>query len=330
MSIEEQKIRKGVRPGNEGFPGGDAERRSKIGGPLRSEFERDAGHGVAKRKPGSVERLPAGRPLQRVRRSPSRPRDATASSASVDGIAHHGVSGVLEMDPDLMGATGMELEAEEINGGKPGDHVRVGARRPPGGRNRHSLAVARMAGDWRLDHGGTLREMAPRQRCVRAGDATLPEQVTEPAVREIGFGDQHEARGVAIEPVHDPRSALHATAQSRAASDKRVHQGVVPMTGRRVHDQARGFVDDREVLVLPHDGERNVRGSELPRWLARREDDGDLLTPGEHARGTRRDTTYRDGFVGDESGGLGAGELELVGEEAVEAFGLIGANAEIE
>jgi hypothetical protein len=66
MSIEEKKIGKGVGAGNEAFAGGDGERRPKIWGPLGSELERGSRQGMAKRKPGGVERLPAGSPLERV------------------------------------------------------------------------------------------------------------------------------------------------------------------------------------------------------------------------------------------------------------------------
>jgi hypothetical protein len=110
MSIEEQKIGEGVRAGNEVYPGGDSEGGTEIGGPLGPELERRARHGMAKRKPSGVERLAGGSPLQRVRRGPGRTGNATASPTAIDGIAHNWMPGVLEMNPNLVGPTGVQLE----------------------------------------------------------------------------------------------------------------------------------------------------------------------------------------------------------------------------
>lgn len=54
MSIEEQKIRERIRPGNEVAPGSEPERGPQIGRPLGTELERRPSQGVAKRKPGGV------------------------------------------------------------------------------------------------------------------------------------------------------------------------------------------------------------------------------------------------------------------------------------
>ena len=110
MSIEEQKIGEGVRAGNEVFPGGERERRPKIGGPLGPELERRACHGMAKRKPSGVERLPGGSPLQCVRRGAGRTGNAAASPTPVHGITHNWMPGVLEMNPNLVGPAGVQLE----------------------------------------------------------------------------------------------------------------------------------------------------------------------------------------------------------------------------
>ena len=66
MSIEEQKIREGIRAGNEVASACEAERGPEIARPLGTELERHIRQGMAKRKPRGVERLPGGRPLQGI------------------------------------------------------------------------------------------------------------------------------------------------------------------------------------------------------------------------------------------------------------------------
>jgi len=45
----------------------------------------------------------------------------------------------------------------------------------------------------------------------------------QPAMGEIGLGDDHEPGGVPVEPVHDAGTPGHAAPQVRAPSDKGVH-----------------------------------------------------------------------------------------------------------
>ena len=54
-----------------------------------------------------------------------------------------------------------------------------------------------------------------------------------------------------------------------AAAEQRIHQRPAPVAWRRMHDHAGGLVDDDEVLILVHDGQRNVLGQDIAtgrRW----------------------------------------------------------------
>src|SRR5262245_64202796 len=113
--------------------------------------------------------------------------------------------------------------------------------------------------------------------------------MTQATVREIGLGDQHEARGVTIEPVYDPRPALESATQRGAAGNQRIHQRVVPMAGSRMHDEPGRLIDYREVLVFPDDREWDVRGSKLSRRLRRGNGDGYPITAREEPRGASYD-----------------------------------------
>src|SRR5712691_148245 len=64
-----------------------------------------------------------------------------------------------------------------------------------------------------------------------------------------------------VEAVHDagPRGAARGRPAS-AASQQRVHQRARAVAGRGVHDHSRGLVDDKEVLILVDDLERDFFG----------------------------------------------------------------------
>jgi len=82
------------------------------------------------------------------------------------------------------------------------------------------------------------------------------------------------------------------------------------------------------VLVFPDDRERDVRGSEPSRRLARGKGDGYAITAREEPRSASYGASHQHGFVGDQPGGLSARELELIGEEAVEPFGRLAEDRE--
>ena len=69
-------------------------------------------------------------------------------------------------------------------------------------------------------------------------------------MRLVVAGDDHQAGGVAVEPVDDP-GALGLAAAEQVA--ERVHEGVAAVAGRRVDDEAGGLVDDRQALVDVHE-----------------------------------------------------------------------------
>ncbi len=145
---------------------------------------------------------------------------------------------------------------------------------------------------------------------------------SEPPVRQVGLGHHHESRGVAVESVHDAGSAFGPARQRRAPGHERVHQGVVPVPRRRMDHEAGGLVDHREVLVLEHDVERDGGGAQRA---------GRLVVGNRDARRARRGRGVREAragapftltaLVGDQAGGLGAREAQLIGEKAVEPLG---------
>src|SRR5713101_8339821 len=187
MSIEEKKIREGVRASNEVRPGRGEERRPEVGGPFGPEVQGRVGNGVAKRKPGSVQRLAGRRPFQRLRLKPRGARYPSAAAAGVHRIADDRVADVLEMGPDLVRAPRVQLEPHEVDAPEARDDVRVRAGRTSLWSDRHALAVAGMAGEGGRDDGGALVEMSPGESRVRPFHSARGEHVAEPSVCEIGL-----------------------------------------------------------------------------------------------------------------------------------------------
>ena len=53
------------------------------------------------------------------------------------------------------------------------------------------------------------------------------------------------------------------------------------MSGRRMNDQTGRLVDEGQMLILEHHGERDGAGLERAGWFVLRRGDGNLLSAGE-------------------------------------------------
>ena len=79
-------------------------------------------------------------------------------------------------------------------------------------------------------------------------------------MRRLGLGDDHDAGGVLVQPVHDAGAAFAADAGEAVAAmgDEGVDQRAVRVAGGGVDDQAGGLVQHQQIGVLVEDGERQV------------------------------------------------------------------------
>ena len=68
--------------------------------------------------------------------------------------------------------------------------------------------VARRAGDARVDGAFVVRDIAVRKRDVAAVERTQADEILECALGVVVFRREHEARGIAVEPVHDARAVF--------------------------------------------------------------------------------------------------------------------------
>src|SRR5262249_8379318 len=130
-------------------------------------------------------------------------------------------------------------------------------------------------------------------------------------------------RGVAVEPVHDPRPLLVFPAAREA--DKPVDERTARVPGRRVHDNAGGLVDHEQVLVLVRHPQRHVLALEGRRGPLRH---AELRLPPAHeavALGPSPPVDERRAVLDQPLGRRTGAHLRQRGEEAVEplARGLV-------
>jgi hypothetical protein len=139
-----------------------------------------------------VERLPGSGSLQQLSGTPRGPRNPPAATAPVDRIAHDRVTQVGQVDSNLVGPAGMQLETEEIDHIESGHDRGIGSGCPATGADDHALAVLGVAGDGQLDPHRGLVQVSPRQSRIAAPDSTGGDGGSEPAVGDVGLGHDHE------------------------------------------------------------------------------------------------------------------------------------------
>ncbi len=128
----------------------------------------------------------------------------------------------------------------------------------------HEHPLAPVAADRRLDRAAARRRPALDEREVLARDLARGELRLQRAVHVVVLGDDQQPARVAVQAMDDPRPpGLLAAA---GAPGQRLRERALAMPARRVHDDARGLVDDDQMLVLQSDGElrhRSVRAQLL-------------------------------------------------------------------
>ena len=176
---------------------------------------------------------------QAWRKSRSRPSGPSPRGPGpVDRIARHGVAERREVDPDLVGAAGDEVQLQQRPAREALADAVAGHRRPPVGHDRHPLAVPR-------DHARSAprsgRRM-PRPRpgrargrsCLHAAGLELRH---EAGLGRVRLGDHDQAGRVAVQAVHDPRpgDARDATVVGRRGPAARspASRSSGPATGGR-------------------------------------------------------------------------------------------------
>ena len=222
-----------------------------------------------------------------------------------------------KMDPDLMGAPRSEHHLEEgVPARKPEPpefcYSLTAAR-----DHRHPLPVLRIAADRCLDARRGISHLADHDRPVSPGDDPPLQLAGQLAMRLVISRHDHQARGIAVQPVHDAGPLRAADRRpARAATQQSVDQRAGGMTRPRVHDEAGRFVDDDQVVVLVEDREIHRFGLK-PGWNRGRQLPVEAIAGSQPATGPRRPIVEADVPLRDQALDLAS---TLSGEQAGEVL----------
>src|SRR6266545_2389315 len=137
--------------------------------------------------------------------------------------------------------------------------------------------VPAITADRRFDPAAPRPRTAHDEREVAALELTSPDERLQPAIGLLRARDDHQAGGVAVEPVDDARPRGLTTGD--VVSEQTVHKRPGRVSRRRMHDETRRLVDDDEVLVRVDEPQLHRFGRELRLahgWL-----EVQLLAPGQ-------------------------------------------------
>ena len=189
---------------------------------------------------------------------------------AVEEVADDGVAERLQVDADLVGAAGFDLDFGKGEGavgcGEALEGVDVGdGGAAVGAAGRHAGAANEVAGDGQRDRGVVLGEVAVGEGEVGLVDLAGGEHLAQPAVREVVLGDDDGARSLLVQAVDDAGAEVAANLGQAAGhvEEERVDQGsgiavLLTRAGAGVDHHAGRFVDDGEELVLKEDFKRYV------------------------------------------------------------------------
>src|SRR5258706_5364852 len=189
-----------------------------------------------------------------------------AARAAIGRIADQRMTDMGQMDSDLMRASGLEPALEQRSerflsrAELFDDRVARARGLALAAQHGHAFAIERIAPEIALDDAGASARAAPDDSVVDALDGMRGELLGEASHRVLVLGDDQEAAGVLVQPVHDAgaRDAADAGERGAAMGEQRVDQRAVDIAGGGMHDEAGGFDEDDEVGILVQDAKRNV------------------------------------------------------------------------
>ena len=182
-----------------------------------------------------------------------------SAPSPVERISHDGMAEMLEVDADLVGATGAGLAFHEGFSLERSEDPVLGDRFPAAFGDRHFLPVDGMASDRGLDlavrHAGDSLD----EREIGFFHQAVGELPGERLVGGVGFCDDEASAGFLVEPVDDAGPLDPADhAQAGAVEKQGVDQSAFRVSGTGMHDQPGRLVQHENRGVFMEDVERDV------------------------------------------------------------------------
>jgi len=224
----------------------------EVCGQRRANVDRLTAEGMGEGQACGVQELAL--ESERPGRSGAYDRTVSARWPSILRIAEHRVADGLQVDADLMRASGVQAQAQEreVTEGALDLEVGAGLARVRAVHG-HAGAYARVASDGRLDRAGARGRSTVHEGEVLARDVPLRERLLQATMSLVRARDDEQAGGVAIEAMDDP-GALGVGASGRGSAEQlRERPGAMPARG--VNHEAGGLVDDEQLGVFVGDRE---------------------------------------------------------------------------
>ncbi len=191
------------------------------------------------------------------------------SPFAIDFVAQEWMAQMLEMNANLVRATGVERAFEKGRRAEISRRLQFREDSPAGAGvasfagldHGHLLSVHRMAPDGGLNGSALAGEPARGKSEINLRYLTPRELPAQGLMRQIGLcGDEASAR-LFIQPVNDAGAQFAADAGKRPAMMKEgIDERATPVSRSRMNDHARRLVDDDERVVLKNYVERDLLG----------------------------------------------------------------------
>jgi hypothetical protein len=181
------------------------------------------------------------------------------SSPSISGIARHGMPEVLQVNANLVRASGLGMALHESFSLAGIQHAIVGESLAAPINDGHFLAVDGVSADGGIDFsvrhsGDSIDEGEVGFLNISGG-----ELIGERAVGLFGFRDDEDTGSFLVEAVDDARTLRSADdLDARAVVKKAVGKGAFAVSRARVDDEAGGFVENEEVFILEKNAQRHL------------------------------------------------------------------------
>ena len=104
------------------------------------------------------------------------------ATAPVHGIADDRMTDMGEVNPNLMGSSSLQRNAEQVTIIEPRNAMHRRSRGSAGRDDRHPLPVSRVAGDWRIDDLPVSLDVSPTECRVGPFDVVRRDRSGKPTM----------------------------------------------------------------------------------------------------------------------------------------------------
>lgn len=187
------------------------------------------------------------------------PRKIFRNARRINFVAEHGVTEMMKMNADLMGASAVQPALNQTCLLAGADYPILGLSRPSAhGSHLHSLSMDRMSSDFFFDYPGRLKQFSRDKREINLFHCPRGKLFGQFAMCDIIFRHYKAAACVLVETVNDTGPFFSADPrQSRTVAEQRVDQSMLALTRTRVNGEPGRFIDDDDVTVFKENVERN-------------------------------------------------------------------------